>query len=182
MIEWQMEQGHNSAIRRRHAYVLSGPLLFPSVPPTPPHFLCSPSPHPALHQPAAAASCSLLPHLPLSSALLSGLMNTSHYCFANYWFHSNDCWWPKHECPARYCMIKTRVIYIYQIIDTPDLHLAKLICQPIYKYESEWKRPQVVPPFWTQIMLGWMNKDILKLLKLFCKQHSTGTACSWMTL
>lgn len=31
VIEWQMELGHNSAIRRRHAYVLSGPLLFPSV-------------------------------------------------------------------------------------------------------------------------------------------------------
>lgn len=71
-------------------YMLS--LIWPNppspFPPVFPSFLCFPSPHQALHQPAAAASCSLLPHLPLSSALLSRLMNTSHYCFASYWFHS----------------------------------------------------------------------------------------------
>lgn len=71
-------------------YMLS--LIWPNppspFPPVFPSFLCFPSPHQALHQPAAAASCSLLPHLPLSSDLLSRLMNTSHYCFASYWFHS----------------------------------------------------------------------------------------------
>lgn len=39
-----------------------------------------------LHQPAAAASSLLPPHLPLSCAQLSDPMNTSHYCSANDWF------------------------------------------------------------------------------------------------
>lgn len=59
LIEWQMEQGNNSVIRRSHVCILSQMLLFPFV-----VFLTSshsPSPCGALHEPAAVTSCSLLP-------------------------------------------------------------------------------------------------------------------------
>lgn len=114
MIEWQMEQGHNSVIRRRHAYVLSGPFLSPSVFPVFPPFHCSPSPHPAPHQPAAAAS-SLLP--PTFATFLCSTFRSDEYKPLLF------CKWliqmtvgGSHQCLARCCMIKTCKVnqgYIY---------------------------------------------------------------------
>lgn len=109
MIEWQMEQGHNSVIRRRHAYVLSGPFLSPSVFPVFPPFHCSPSPHSA----PTSASCSCLLSSSSSSAtFLCSTFRSDEYkplLFCN-------CWWLKHQYLARCSMIKTCKVnqgYIY---------------------------------------------------------------------
>lgn len=103
-------------------------------PPFPPSFFASRLQSQLPHQPTAAASCSLLPHLLLSSAWLSGLMNTSHHCFANYWFDPNNCWWLK----CQYCMIKTRqtmstrvLSMLFSSLNYACIQLNEYIKQPL---------------------------------------------------